>query len=62
MALAASMQLPVRGIDLRCTPDVDWYGFEVNPGDGFTYLEDGAKQPIGEAIARLLVSGGPIAD
>jgi len=52
--LAASMNLAVAGIDLRCTPARDWYCLEVNPAPGFTYFQDVTGQPIAEAIARLL--------
>jgi hypothetical protein len=53
--LAASMQLLVAGIDLRCSyPDGEWYCFEVNPSPAFTYYEDMAGLPIAAGIARLL--------
>ena len=55
-ALAASMQLIVAGLDLRCTPEGQWYCFEVNPSPGFTYFQEETNQPIDEAIARLLAS------
>ena len=35
--LAAGMGLLVAGIDLRLTPDDEWYCFEVNPSPGFTF-------------------------
>ena len=54
--LAASMNLPVAGVDLRCTPDDKWYCFEVNPSPGFSYFQNATNQPIDEAIARLLAS------
>lgn len=54
--LAVSMSLPVSGIDLRCTPQGQWYCFEVNPSPGFTCFQDRTEQPIAEAIARLLAS------
>lgn len=54
--LAATMRLLVVGIDLRCTPDGEWYCFEVNPSPGFTYFEQMTGLPIAEAIARLLAS------
>jgi len=57
--LADSMSLPVAGIDLRCTPEGDWYCFEVNPSPGFTYFEDLTGLPIAQAIARLLSRGAP---
>ena len=55
--MAAAMELPVAGIDLRCTPEGVWYCFEVNPSPGFAYFQDSTQQPIDEAIARLLMSG-----
>jgi hypothetical protein len=55
-ALAASMNLMVAGVDLRCTPEGKWYCFEVNPSPGFTYFQEETNQPIDEAIARLLAS------
>lgn len=55
--LAADMRLPVAGIDLRRTPEGEWYCFEVNPSPGFTYYQDTADLPIAAAIARLLAGG-----
>jgi glutathione synthase/RimK-type ligase-like ATP-grasp enzyme len=54
--LAASLGLVVAGIDLRRTPDGDWYCFEVNTSPGFTYYEQSTGQPIADAIARLLAA------
>jgi len=51
---AAALGLVVAGIDLRRAGD-EWYCFEVNPSPGFTYYEDATEQPIGDAIASLLV-------
>ncbi len=50
------MGLLVAGIDLRLTPDDEWYCFEVNPSPGFTFYEDAGGQPIAAAIAGLLRS------
>jgi len=55
--LALAMQLPLAGIDLRRTPQDEWFCFEVNPSPAFTYYEAGTGQPIGAAIARLLANG-----
>jgi hypothetical protein len=55
--LAGATRLPVAGIDLRRTPDGEWYCFEVNPSPAFTYYESRARQPIGRAIARFLAGG-----
>lgn len=54
--LVKALSLPLAGIDLRCTPDNEWYCFEVNPSPGFTYYQQATGQPIAQAIARLLAS------
>ena len=59
-ALAASLRMLVVGIDLRCTPDEQWYCFEVNPSPGFTYFQQATDQHIDDAIARLLLSACPL--
>jgi hypothetical protein len=55
-SLAAALQLPVAGIDLRRTPGGEWFCFEVNPSPAFTYYQEATGQPIGNAIARLLIA------
>jgi glutathione synthase/RimK-type ligase-like ATP-grasp enzyme len=55
--LSRAVQLPVAGIDLRRTPEGDWYCFEVNPSPAFTYYEGRTGQPIGRAVAKLLATG-----
>ena len=55
--MAAEMKLPLAGIDLRETPEGQWYCFEVNPSPGFTYYQQETNQPISRAIARLLALG-----
>jgi glutathione synthase/RimK-type ligase-like ATP-grasp enzyme len=54
--LSKRLRLPVAGIDLRRTPDGEWYCFEVNPSPGFTYYESKTGQPIAAAIAGLLAA------
>lgn len=56
IALSKALNLPLAGIDLRRTPDGEWYCFEANPSPGFTYYEDAAGLPIAEAIADLLIA------
>jgi hypothetical protein len=51
---ARLLELPVAGVDLRRTPNDEWYCFEVNPSPAFTFFEEATGQPIGAAIARLL--------
>jgi hypothetical protein len=58
-ALAASLDLPVAGIDLRRTVEGEWYCFEVNPWSAFSYYESATHQPIAEAIAALLAEAAP---
>jgi hypothetical protein len=55
--LATAMNLPLSGIDLRCSIEGEWYCFEVNPSPGFTYYQQATGQPISSAIARLLATG-----
>jgi len=52
--VSAALELPVAGIDLRRTPEGEWYCFEVNPSPAFTYYESMTGQPIGKAIATFL--------
>jgi len=59
LRLAHSLGLPVAGIDLRRTPEGEWYCFEVNPSPAFSYYEAATQQPIADAIAALLISGDP---
>jgi hypothetical protein len=55
--LARALRLPVAGIDLRRTPEADWYCFEVNPSPAFTFYERMTGQPIARAVANLLATG-----
>lgn len=59
LATAVAFGLPLCGIDLRRTPEGEWYAFEVNPSPGFTYFADAADQPVAEAIADLLTRRTP---
>ena len=52
--VATALRLPVAGVDLRLTPDGEWFCFEVNPSPGFTFYQALTNQPIAEAIAALL--------
>lgn len=56
-ALAAALGLALAGIDLRLTPEGEWYCFEVNPSPAFTYYAAATGQPIAQAIAALLAAG-----
>jgi RimK-like ATP-grasp domain len=56
--LASALDLPVAGIDLRRTPEGEWFCLEVNPSPAYSYYQSCAGLPISEAIARLLASAG----
>jgi len=56
VTLAQAMELPLAGIDLRVNPEGDHVCFEVNPMPAYTYFESHTDLPIGEALARLLIS------
>jgi hypothetical protein len=56
--LASAMKLPVAGIDLRRTPEGEWYCLEVNPSPAYSYYQANAGLPISAAVARLLASAG----
>jgi len=57
LRLASQMDLLFTGIDLKETPDGDYYCFEVNPCPGFLYYEKHTHQPISLALAELLHNG-----
>ena len=55
-ALAAALDLPVAGIDLRRTPDGEWFCFEVNPSPAFSWF-DAPDGRIAKGVAALLADG-----
>ena len=55
--LAHGLGLLAAGVDLRLTPDGEWFCFEVNPSPAFTYYESATGQPMAEAMAELLIGG-----
>ncbi|HEY7164246.1 MAG TPA: glutathione synthase [Candidatus Binatia bacterium] len=52
--LAAGLNLPLAGIDLKITPAGDVFCFEVNPSPAFSFFETSTGQPIAKAIAHYL--------
>ncbi|WP_029135892.1 ATP-grasp domain-containing protein [Nakamurella lactea] len=56
VALAADLDLPFAGIDLKLCPDGRVVCFEVNPSPGFPWYETAAGLPISDAVARWLVA------
>jgi glutathione synthase/RimK-type ligase-like ATP-grasp enzyme len=59
LAMTETLGLELAGIDLRLDPDGRWWCFEVNTAPGFTWFEQHTRQPIAEAVARLLAQGRP---
>ena len=58
-SLTEEMGLNLAGVDLRQTPDHQWYCFEVNPSPAFTLFESEACE-VASGIARLLAAAGCI--
>jgi hypothetical protein len=61
VALAAALNLPLCGIDLKHTPDGDWVCFEANPQPAFTWFDVADGAPIATAVAALLARTGATA-
>jgi glutathione synthase/RimK-type ligase-like ATP-grasp enzyme len=57
VALAAALELPFCGVDLRARPDGTWVCFEVNPSPGYSWYETGAGLPISATLVRWLAGG-----
>lgn len=57
LALSRLLNLPLSGIDLKRTPDDEYYCLEVNPSPAYTYYQEHTGQPIAEAIVDYLVDG-----
>jgi hypothetical protein len=55
--LAAALDLPFCGIDLRRRPDGSYVCFEVNPSPAYTFYEDTTGQPISDALVAYLAHG-----
>jgi glutathione synthase/RimK-type ligase-like ATP-grasp enzyme len=55
--LARRLDLLIAGIDLKVTPEGQYYCFEINPSPGFIFYEQGTGQPISAALADLLRNG-----
>lgn len=58
--LTRDLGLYLSGIDIRITPDDQYYCFEVNPSPAFAWYEDQTEQPISIAVANMLMNGKEI--
>lgn len=54
VALAAALDLPFTGIDLRRTPGGEFVCFEANPSPAYSYYEDQTGVPISRALVQWL--------
>ena len=59
LRLAQTFDLLFAGIDLKETPEGEFFCFEVNPCPGFLYYERRTGQPISTALAELLHRAAP---
>jgi glutathione synthase/RimK-type ligase-like ATP-grasp enzyme len=59
LGLAQAFDLLFAGIDLKETPEGEFFCFEVNPCPGFLYYERHTGQPISMALAELLHRSAP---
>ncbi|HEU4388179.1 MAG TPA: hypothetical protein VFV34_10300 [Blastocatellia bacterium] len=57
LSLSRTLDLPLCGIDLKVTPEGDYYCFEVNPSPAYTYYQEQTGQPIAAAIVSYLANG-----
>ena len=56
LGVSASLRLPLCGIDLKRTPDGEYFCFEVNPSPGYSYFQEGSGLPIANGIVRYLAA------
>ena len=61
LRVARQFQLLFAGIDLKETPEGDYYCFEVNPSPGFLVYEQQSGQGISRALAQLLATAVRVA-
>ncbi len=57
LRLSHELGLVFSGIDLRKTPEGEYYCFEVNTSPGFTFYQTKTGQLIGDAFIELLCQG-----
>jgi hypothetical protein len=52
--LTKRLGLAFSGIDLKKTPDGEWFCFEVNTSPGYSYFQEQGGQPIADALVAFL--------
>jgi glutathione synthase/RimK-type ligase-like ATP-grasp enzyme len=53
--LSQLLDLPLCGIDLKRTPEGDYYCFEVNPSPAYSFYQENTGQDIATAIVKYLM-------
>lgn len=61
LRLMRRLGLEYGAVDLRMTPEGEYFFFEVNPAGQFLFVERACQLPISEVMARHLASGKPSA-
>jgi glutathione synthase/RimK-type ligase-like ATP-grasp enzyme len=59
-ALSSRLRLPFCGIDLKRTPQGEYYCFEVNPSPAYSYYQEQTGQAISDALVRYLAAGDAV--
>jgi len=59
LRLMRRLGLEYGAVDLRMTPEGEYFFFEVNPAGQFLFVERACQLPISEVIARHLATGKP---
>ncbi len=55
LSLSQMLDLPLCGIDLKRTPEGDYYCFEVNPSPAYSFYQEFTGQDIATAIVKYLM-------
>lgn len=55
LKLSRMLDLPLCGIDLKRTPNGEYYCFEVNPSPAYSYFQENSGQDIAAAIVKYLM-------
>jgi glutathione synthase/RimK-type ligase-like ATP-grasp enzyme len=55
LSLSQMLDLPLCGIDLKRTPEGDYYCFEVNPSPAYSFYQEITGQDIATAIVKYLM-------
>jgi len=59
LRLMRRLGLEYGAVDLRMTPEGEYFFFEVNPAGQFLFVERACQLPISDVMARHLLSGKP---